>query len=117
MPQLARLASDVFARHRRFDKVNGVFTTFDLHTFLEVVAFGIRDRSSYVPAPVYFMQSEVSVMDRKKLHAQDMGLKFLRSQRLGGEVVDYEKRDFNQNSRRQSNYRDSRVDEEEILEY
>ena len=104
MPQLARLASDIFSRHRRFDNVNQIFADFDTRTYLEVVAFGAGDRNYRMPAPMYFLQSEVSVMKQKKMHAESVSLRFLRAQKMGGNVVAYEKRNFDQHSRSNISY-------------
>ena len=103
-PQLARLASDIFSRHRCFDNVNEVFADFDTRTYLEVVAFGVRDRDYRMLEPMYFLQSEVFVLKQKKMHAERVSLKFLAAQKMGGDVVDYDKRDFDQNSRSNIGY-------------
>jgi hypothetical protein len=81
---LSRLAADICSRHRRFDRENASFVSFDMYNALEVVAFGMKEWSHIAASPTYHVPSEVS----------------LRRQGLGGQVIDYAPRVFDAGSRR-----------------
>ena len=98
-PQLARVAADIFRRHRQYDRDNETFVTSELKCTLEVVAFGVREQGPYTISPCYFMQSEVSVLGKKRLHAEAVTLKALQDEDLNTAVLGYEARDFDEQSR------------------
>jgi hypothetical protein len=74
---------------------------FDVGTNLEIVAFGSRCRDHSLPKPLYFMQSEVRVLgsNKTKLHAEEVGYKYVKDEDLAPDLLAYEERDFNASSR------------------
>ncbi|KAK3680749.1 hypothetical protein LTR37_021083 [Vermiconidia calcicola] len=98
--QVARLAADIFQRHRIYDRDCKAFVKLERHPFLEVVAFGVREHGNESPSPAYFLQSEISVQGKKHKHAQSVSLKELKNHSLDIDVLDYEDRDFEETSRK-----------------
>jgi len=100
IPQLARLASDIFTLYRRFDGRKQMFLR-DVHNCsLEVFAFGVRERSSFAPSPVYFVQSETYALDRLRKGAADAQLESLVARGLNVAILEYKERDFDEQSRK-----------------
>ncbi|KAK3686723.1 hypothetical protein LTR37_019515 [Vermiconidia calcicola] len=98
--QVARLAADIFLRHRMYDRDCKAFVKLERHPFLEVVAFGVRENGTESSSPAYFLQSEVTVQGKKHTDAQSVSLKDLKKHNLDIEVLDYEDRDFEETSRK-----------------
>ncbi|KAK4545351.1 hypothetical protein LTR36_003531 [Oleoguttula mirabilis] len=100
VPQLARLACDIFALHRCFDPRTGQFAK-ELHDCrLDVIAFGVREHSSFAPDPVYFAPSEISALSKVRSGASDVSLDHLRARGLRLAILDYPERDFHAGSRK-----------------
>lgn len=106
-PQLARLAADIFSRHRRYDRVNREYADFDLRDYSrpDVIAFGTKDSDRPISDPVYFVSSKIAVVGvPTKWHAQHVSYKYLQRERLNGAVISYKKRKFGANSRKNMGY-------------
>ena len=110
-----QLASDIFARHRSYDDETDAFVVKEKKCNLEVVGFGVRERHVYGTLPRYFMQAEVTVLGKKRATAERVALKDLRDWKLDIAVLDYEKRDFDENSRKSFHSYKSSQDEPEIM--
>ncbi|KAK4550553.1 hypothetical protein LTR36_000132 [Oleoguttula mirabilis] len=66
---------------------------------LEILAFGIRERNTSAPCPRYFVESDVTVMQRTRKTAVHVGLKQLHEEGLGVDILHYEWRDWDKLSR------------------
>ncbi|KAK5128890.1 hypothetical protein LTR85_000223 [Meristemomyces frigidus] len=100
VPQLARLASDIFALYRRFDTKTGQFLKEVHQCRLEVLVFGVREHSSFAPSPVYLVQSEISALGKVRSGAANVSLDSLRARGLHVAILDYPERDFDLRSRK-----------------
>ncbi|KAK5131442.1 hypothetical protein LTR08_000906 [Meristemomyces frigidus] len=121
VPQLARLAADIFARYRHYNPEDYAFGKDDLGAMLEIVAFGVRERDSHVPSPRYFVPAKVVSHRRERHTAEKKKISELVDEGLQVDMIDYEARDWNKQTRtsfqRYREYQDDDYGDEEDYEH
>ena len=98
LPQLERLAGDIFARFRHFDFDIAEFVKEDLGCCLEVVSFGIREGArtiqQYAPSTKYFVESKIVSLNSERRSAEAKELKELTQEDMDVDIVSHEKREW-----------------------
>lgn len=64
------------------------------------MTFGIRERSSFAPSPVHFVQSKIFALGKLRFGAAEVRVERLRAQGLHIAILDYKERDFDEQSRK-----------------
>ena len=103
---LARLAADVFRRFRAYDVDEHIFDDGNRHTTLEVIAFGVSERTASgvpkLPKAVYFVPSQTDSLGRKSWSAQTATWEELFDHALERVLLDVHALDFEKGSRKGS---------------
>ncbi|KAK5128891.1 hypothetical protein LTR85_000224 [Meristemomyces frigidus] len=99
VPQLARLAADVFARFHHYDWSVDGFVKADCGTMLEVVSFGVRERDANLPSPRYFVEAMIVARGRERRSAEKKKLSEFIDENLDITIINYEKREWDKHAR------------------
>ena len=99
IPQLARVTSDVSTLHRRFDRRKQMFLNDEHSCILEIFSFGMHEKSSFAPSPVYFVQSETSALGKLRKGAAGVQLRSLVARGLNVAIMDYKECNFDEQYR------------------